>query len=248
MTTVSKIKLLRGKSINLPVKLEQRFDTTGNEMAIEKFSDDVLQEIINPIKDYEVAKFIHDYDANGENGLGLSFDLGVGYESQGFDVTELVNISNSVKNSFFKLDFFDSPNRETQKLQFTKIIPMYLSKETLLNEPLDGRTGMLVPEFYSDYLRDNEISDLFIFKSEDTKSIDEFYMGARFFNAKNGDVVRMINSFDVDENDVRPKKHYYYKVVIDRVKRTYQVFNYINGVVGDRIGNNDNPVLFYEKP
>jgi hypothetical protein len=243
---VSKIKLLRGKSINLPVKLEQRFDTTGNEMAIEKFSDDVLQEIINPIKDYEVAKFIHDYNVNGENGLDLSFDLGDGYESQGFNVSELVNITNSVKHSFFKLDFFDSPNRETQKLQFTKIIPMYLSKETPLNEPLDGRTGMLTPEFYSDYLRNNEISDLFIFKNEDTKSIDEFYMGARFFNAKNGDVVRMINSQVT--GTVYPKQHYYYKVVIDRTKRTYQVFNYINGVVGDRIGNNGNPILFYEMP
>ena len=247
MTIVSKIKLLRGKGINLPVKLEQRFDTTGNEMAIEKFSDDVLQEIINPVKDYEVAKFIHDYNVNGENGLDLSFDSDGWYETQGFNVLELVNITNSVKHSFFKLDFFDSPNRETQKLQFTKIIPMYLSEQKILTDgPIDGRTSKLKASYYSDYLRNNEISDLFIFKNEDTKSIDEFYMGARFFNAKNGDVVRMVNS--IVEGTVYPKKHYYYKVVIDRTKRTYQVFNYINGEVGDRIGNNGNPILFYEMP
>jgi len=142
---VSKVRLIRGSSVNIPVQLEQRFDITGNEMEIEKFSDDTLQQIINPVKDYEVAKFIHDYDENGINDLYMAFSFIDGqntwideYFPQGFTDLELSKFSDAVKNSFFKLDFFDSPNRERQKLQFTKIIPMYLSNISEYDRDLDG--------------------------------------------------------------------------------------------------------------
>lgn len=248
---MSKIRIIRGKSINLPVQLENRFDITGNEMEIQKFSDDTLQQIINPIKDYEVAKFIHDYDNFGNNDLIMAMNFLDGetwhgeYVPQGFEAGELINLSNAVKNSFFKLDFFDSPNRETQKLQFTKIIPMYLSNEVMLDTPVDGRNGYIVPDFYSNVIKNNEISDLFIFKSEKTKNIDEFYMGCRFFNAKNGDIVRMTNDAILDSG-INPSKDYYYKVVIDRDRRTYQIFDYIDGVVGSVTGTEDNPLMFYQ--
>ena len=248
---MSKIRIIRGKSINLPVQLENRFDITGNEMEIQKFSDDTLQQIINPVKDYEVAKFIHDYDSSGNNDLIMAMNFLDGetwhgeYIPQGFEAGELISLSNAVKNSFFKLDFFDSPNRETQKLQFTKIIPMYLSNEVMLDTPVDGRNGYIVPDFYSNAIKNNEISDLFIFKSEKTKNIDEFYMGCRFFNAKNGDIVRMTNDAILDSG-INPSKDYYYKVVIDRDYRTYQIFDYIDGVVGSITGTEDNPLMFYQ--
>ena len=220
-------------------------------MEIQKFSDDTLQQIINPVKDYEVAKFIHDYDSSGNNDLIMAMNFLDGetwhgeYIPQGFEAGELISLSNAVKNSFFKLDFFDSPNRETQKLQFTKIIPMYLSNEVMLDTPVDGRNGYIVPDFYSNAIKNNEISDLFIFKSEKTKNIDEFYMGCRFFNAKNGDIVRMTNDAILDSG-INPSKDYYYKVVIDRDRRTYQIFDYIDGVVGNITGTEDNPLMFYQ--
>ena len=42
---MSKIRLIKGKSLNIPISLETKFDITGQEDLIEKFSDDVLQEI-----------------------------------------------------------------------------------------------------------------------------------------------------------------------------------------------------------
>ena len=264
MTIVSKVRIQRGKSLNIPIKLEQQFDITGNGMDIKKFSDDTLQQIINPIKDYEVAKFIHQYDDYGDNGMYLKFGF-IDYETNeyvsdyglmGFSPSELIKFSNAVKGSFFKLDFFDSPNREKQKLQFTKIIPMYLSLKNgqitdivdgvETNISIDGVSTFITPEFYSDSLINNEIQDMFIFKSEDTKNIDEFYVGCRFFNAKNGDVVRMTNYQDTDEG-VNPRQDYYHKLVIDRVNRTYVINDFLGGDEGVRIGDSENnPISFYQ--
>jgi len=297
---VSKIRLHRGKSLNVPIKLEQRFDITGNEMEIKKFSDDTLQQIINPVKDYEVAKFIHDYDDYGNNDMYMAFSFLDGdntwideYYPQGFTELELFKFSDAVKNSFFKLDFFDTPNRETQKLQFTKIIPMYLSniaeydkdkdnipdyedtnvfgqdlsgsitvngttpEQVLIDEFTDrfdesrslGQNIIgtyIIPNFFSNSLKNNEINDLFIFKDLDTKPFNEFYVGCRFFNAKNGDVVRMTNDPIIDMG-INPVQDYYYKVVLDRQKRTYQVFDFSNGVVGGRVGHEmSSALMFYQ--
>ena len=304
MTIVSKVRIVKGKSLNIPISLETKFDITGQEDLIEKFSDDVLQDIINPVKDYEVSKFIHNYcdeeDENcenpGDNGLYIaaSFIDKSGnspfwideYYPQEFNKEELVLFSNAVKNSFFKLDFFDTTSRERQKLQLTKIIPMYLSNLAFYDVDYDGiadyeddmvdidgdgdddntagnedygdrfessqlikpnQTGTyIVPNLYSNNVKNNEISDLFVFKSLETKPFNEFYMSCRFFNAKTGGVVRMTNDALIDSG-INPKKDFYYKVKLDRQKLTYEIYEYSDGVEGGRVGHSeDDPLMFYQ--
>lgn len=303
---MSKVRIVKGKSLNIPISLETKFDITGQEDLIEKFSDDVLQDIINPVKDYEVSKFIHNYDDNGDNGLYIaaSFIDKSGdspfwideYYPQGFEERELVLFSNAVKNSFFKLDFFDTTSRERQKLQLTKIIPIYLSNLSIYDADYDGIADYeddmvdidgdgvddntaggvsgpneqdyidefgdrfedsskltridvgtyIVPNIYSNNVKNNEVSDLFVFKSLNTKPFNEFYMGCRFFNAKTGDVVRMTNDPLVDSG-INPKKDFYYKVKLNRQKLTYEIYDYSDGVEGDRVGDSeDNPLMFYQ--
>lgn len=303
---MSKIRLIKGKSLNIPISLETKFDITGQEDLIEKFSDDVLQEIINPVKDYEVSKFIHNYDDMGENGLFISASFIDNnddgqfwideYHPQGFEKRELVLFTESVKNSFFKLDFFDTTSRERQKLQLTKIIPMYLSNLSIYDADYDGIPDYeddmvdidgdgiddntaggvsgnieqdyidefsdrfegsseltridvgtyIVPNLYSNNVKNNEISDLFVFKSLSTKPFNEFYMSCRFFNAKTGDVVRMTNDPLIDSG-INPKKDFYYKVKLNRQKLTYEIYDYSDGVEGDRVGDSDdNPLMFYQ--
>ena len=304
MTIVSKVRIVKGKSLNIPISLETKFDITGQEDLIEKFSDDVLQDIINPVKDYEVSKFIHNYCVEedgdcvnpGDNGLYIaaSFIDKSGnspfwideYYPQEFNKEELVLFSNAVKNSFFKLDFFDTTSRERQKLQLTKIIPMYLSNLAFYDVDYDGiadyeddmvdidgdgdddntagnedygdrfessqlikpnQTGTyIVPNLYSNNVKNNEISDLFVFKSLETKPFNEFYMSCRFFNAKTGGVVRMTNDALIDSG-INPKKDFYYKVKLDRQKLTYEIYEYSDGVEGGRVGDSeDNPLMFYQ--
>jgi hypothetical protein len=301
---VSKVRIVKGKSLNIPISLETKFDITGQEDLIEKFSDDVLQDIINPVKDYEVSKFIHNYCVEededcvnpGDNGLYIaaSFIDKSGnspfwideYYPQEFNKEELVLFSNAVKNSFFKLDFFDTTSRERQKLQLTKIIPMYLSNLAFYDVDYDGiadyeddmvdidgdgdddntagnedygdrfessqlikpnQTGTyIVPNLYSNNVKNNEISDLFVFKSLETKPFNEFYMSCRFFNAKTGGVVRMTNDALIDSG-INPKKDFYYKVKLDRQKLTYEIYEYSDGVEGGRVGDSENnPLMFYQ--
>ena len=303
---MSKVRIVKGKSLNIPISLETKFDITGQEDLIEKFSDDVLQDIINPVKDYEVSKFIHNYDDSGDNGLYIaaSFIDKSGespfwideYYPQGFEERELVLFSNAVKNSFFKLDFFDTTSREKQKLQLTKIIPIYLSNLSIYDADYDGIADYeddmvdidgdgvddntaggvsgpneqdyidefgdrfedsskltridvgtyIVPNIYSNNVKNNEVSDLFVFKSLSTKPFNEFYMSCRFFNAKTGDVVRMTNDPLVDSG-INPKKDFYYKVKLDRQKLTYEIYDYSDGVEGERVGDSeDNPLMFYQ--
>jgi hypothetical protein len=102
----------------------------------------------------------------------------------------------------------------------------------------------IIPNFFSNSLKNNEINDLFIFKDLDTKPFNEFYVGCRFFNAKNGDVVRMTND-PIKDMGINPVQDYYYKVVLDREKRTYQIFDFSNGKVGDRVGHEMNSALMF---
>ena len=244
-----------------------------------------------------MSKFIHNYDESGDNGLYIAasfidkksdnspFWIDE-YYPQEFNKEELVLFSNAVKNSFFKLDFFDTTSRERQKLQLTKIIPMYLSNLAFYDVDYDGiadyeddmvdidgdgdddntagnddygdrfessrllkptQTGTyIVPNLYSNNVKNNEISDLFVFKSLETKPFNEFYMGCRFFNAKTGGVVRMTNDALIDSG-INPKKDFYYKVKLDRQKLTYEIYEYSDGVEGGRVGDSeDNPLMFYQ--
>ena len=104
----------------------------------------------------------------------------------------------------------------------------------------------IVPNLYSNNVKNNEISDLFVFKSLETKPFNEFYMSCRFFNAKTGGVVRMTNDALIDSG-INPKKDFYYKVKLDRQKLTYEIYEYSDGVEGGRVGHSeDDPLMFYQ--
>lgn len=297
---MGKIKIRKGETLNIPIELSQQFDITGQEDLIEKYEDDVMQEIINPIKDYEVAKFIHEPNEYGMNNLYMVMTFKNGenswideYEPQGFTEMELFSFTKNVKNSFFKLDFYDTPNREQQKQQFTKIIPMYLSNLAVYDKDMDGIAdyedgdvdgvnmegtvsgdtqadiinlsnrlssiitqstvgSYIVPNFFSNIFKNNEISDMFIFKDTDTKNVNEFYFTCRFYNAKDGNVVRMLND-PKEDGGVNPREDFYYKMVINREDRTYIILthNDDSNVYTDRVGHSSEngpiPLIFFEQ-
>lgn len=296
---MGKIRIQRGDTLNVPIELNQKFDITGQENLVKKYEDDVMQQIINPVKDYEVGKFIHKPNDDGDNNLYMVmafryFNAWIDeYTPQGFDELELFKFTKNVKNSFFKLDFYDSPQRERQKLQFTKIVPMFLSNLVTYDKDKDGipdyidndvfgeneigavfndsqtssdeltdrlNTNIIqntvgsyiIPNFFSNLVKNSEIGNVYVFKDTDTKDIDEFYFTCRFFNAKTGGVVRLLNGVVDDPNGkVVPNKDYYFKLVIDRSEKTYQIFkeDETNQTkYGNRVGNTiSNALIFFEE-
>ena len=288
--TVSKIRLNRGGSVKVPIELKTDFDMVGHDDLLKQFEQEVLQDIINPIKDYEVVRYKHKPTENGDDSLYIvmSFINSENswideYSACGFTEPELFNFSKSVQNSFFKLDFYDTPTRESQKLQFSKILPMYLSNKTIYDRDRDnvvdyidndvfgvdmggevtteditkltdrfdvnttyGLVGSyIIPNFYSNSMYNTEISNVLYFKDESISDLTEFYVSCRFFNAKTGEIIRMINDPKSD-GGINPREDFYLKMVIDKEQRTYEYFDY-NNIVGNRIGNGlNNPILFFQ--
>ena len=287
---MSKIRVQRGSSIKVPVELTTNFDMVGHDDLLSEFEKETMQKVINPVKDYEVVRYKHAPDEYGMDNLYfvMSFINSENswideYSACGFEEPELFNFTKSVQNSFFKLDFYDSPNREKQKLQFSKIIPMYLSNKTIYDRDRDnvvdyidndvfgddmsgevttediqkltdrfsidttyGLVGSyIIPNFFSNSMFNTEISNILFFKNNEISDIEEFYVSCRFFNAKNGDVVRMINDPKSD-GGINPKEDFYMKMVLDKNSRTYRYYDY-NVVTGNRIGNGvNNPILFFQ--
>ena len=82
--------------------------------------------------------------------------------------------------------------------------------------------------------------------------MNTFFMTAKFFDAKNGEILDFTNSGFTTGHTVVEQTDMYYQVDFDNFERTYQVFPYNSDGKGDnRIGNNTNGTLnsinFYQK-
>jgi hypothetical protein len=207
------------KQINVPVKLD--FDFTGQGDLISIFENDIIEQVINPIRNFETIKFAHksvendssinykfyffDYSTNIQNTTFSNENLWTNsynstsnpdFTGQTFTDKEIYYTANSFRRSFFKLDFYDSKNTSDQKNYFTVILPTQQGKTIERNigtDLLPQNVQVKIPNMSLDYIGDKE--GFFIYFTEDinTIDIDTFYMSVKFFNAKIGEFVRFIN-------------------------------------------------------
>jgi len=77
--------------------------------------------------------------------------------------------------------------------------------------------------------------------------MNTFFMTAKFFDAKNGQVLDFTNSGFTTGHTITEQNDMYYQVDFDNFERTYKVYQY-NGTKGSIVGNGYNsPITFYEK-
>jgi hypothetical protein len=238
--------------INIPIEIT--FDMEGREQAVEEFEDRAVQQIINGIEDFEIARFAHapwDNDPD-KTEIGYIFNFFNpnlptsfinnppsisnwldDYEYATFTDSEIYYFSNSFKGSFFKLDFYDTKSNENQKILFTVILPTQQGvKESGTIGPTLNPTTVLVnkPKYLLDYVgKDKEGFFFYWLRNETYIAQTEFYMSCKFFNAKKGQFVRMVNEpqssfsgptkFNFDKD-----KYFYYKVVLDYSSYQYKVY------------------------
>ena len=133
---------INDKDIIIPVEIS--FDTEGRDQGVEAYEEEVLQQLINGVDDFEIAKFAHaPWDTNADvtqiyhqfnffnPNTSTDFittppsitDWLDDYEYATFTDSEIYYFSNSFKGSFFKLDFYDSKVNEKQKILFSVILP-----------------------------------------------------------------------------------------------------------------------------
>ena len=263
------------KSFNIPLQLD--FDSVGRDDLIKEYEENVTEQVINPIEDFEVTRFGHKTWMSGNtpftkiNHKFLFFDREISVDTttssnitnwvnsynfttvpqftgQCFTNKEIYYFANSFKRSFFKLDLYDTPNAETQKLYITIIIPTQQGVVTSADIGTESQPFLVyvkTPNFVLDYIGDKEGYFIYWLKNQTEIDITEFYMGVKFFNAKIGQFVRMTtlpqSNFSKKYN-LQKEKYFYRKVILDYDNYEYELRDVVSGL---RIGT-QNPINWYE--
>lgn len=266
-----KIQTVNEQYINIPVEI--KFDMEGREDLINEWENDVIEEIINPINDFEITKFAHkEYYVNNVMRTDINYEFfffdylitpsaatitnwASDYENTSFTDTEIYYFANSFKGSFFKLDFYDSNITESQTIYLSVIIPTQqgLKEPGTIGPPLNQtQVEVKKPKFLLDYSgADKEGFFIYWLKDRSYVDITEFYVSAKFFNAKKGQFIRLINTpqstfnglnkFNIDKSE-----YFYYKYQLNYQTNQYEVYEYDNGVGNlQRIGTTS-PIKWYE--
>lgn len=199
------------------------------------YQEDVLRSIINPVENYETVRYIHEpydvsisgstisqsdiwyqfYFLNNQNPR--DYDNGLDYDLIGISPKENAKLLKHTVNSFFRLEFYTTRERETQKLVFAKNLSIPLGQKVF---DLNIREDIFIPVFNGNNYRNTENMYLFWFGDNTVFSGLTFFMTARFFNAEDGTTTRFLNK----------------NLTIDN-----------SGLVnGERVGTTANPIKFYE--
>jgi hypothetical protein len=255
--------------INIPVELN--FELGGREDAIDKFEQETIERVINPIDDFETTRFMHAPWDNNINKTEIHYQFNFfnntqsinnfsswldDYQNTGFLDNEIYFFSNSFKGSFFKLDFYDTNTNENSRALISLILPTQqgLKEPGQIGPPLNPTiVNVKKPKYILDYLgSDKEGFFIYWLKEPKVLNINEFYVSAKFFNGKTGNFIRMMNKpqsdpfFASDKYNFNKSLVFYYKVIFDF--NNYEYKFYLEDALGNltRVGDATNPIKWYE--
>jgi hypothetical protein len=256
--SVSKQILFSGftnNRINIPINLDWEYLDVDSE--IKEYENSILNELITTDKDFEVNRFFHaDYDNKSEINYEFYFYEGaslsnasnwkIDYRAEGFTTQEVYYYANSFTNSFFKLDFYDSPIESQQENYITVILPTQQGLR-IATKMQNTDVQIRKPQFILDYVGDKEGFFIYWLKKRNFLDISTFYMTAKFFDGKTGQFVRMMNR---PQSTIQGNKfvfsssdYFYYRVDMDYLTHSYKVYDIINP--NDRVGGTV-PIKWYE--
>lgn len=253
---------------NFILNQESEFYTNaGWEESMVIFEDEVLDTIINPAENYEVARFIHKSYTSTNNveqtDIWYYFYFTNSdetyytqdYNVVGIDTKENAKLLKQATKSFFKLEFYKTPNnepptRKNRKLVFSRNLSLPLGEKYFYNGN-NINEYIHFPVFTGSNYRNKENMYFFWFQDESVLSGtsisgETFFMTAKFFNADNGSVIDFTNKETYHDGQINEENDLYYLVEIERTGYTYQIYRY-NGSKGSRIGKTGSPIKFYDK-
>ena len=236
------------KSIVLPI--EMKWDFLGRDESIDEFQSQVVSDLIGIPGNFEISRFVHEeenqenektsitynfYFYSGANPSNVSVLTSTqnnwvnSFIAEGFTTSEIYYNTKPFTKSFFKLDFYDSPSGTNQTNYFTIILPVQQgATESASISPYLPNIQIKIPSQKLDFVGDKEGFFIYWLRKKQFLDIDTFYMSAKFFDARNGEFVRMTNepqsSFPAKFNFLNDKK-FYYKVVLDYNNYTYKIYD-----------------------
>jgi len=271
------MKILRKDTdLNILLNTETDFQTNlGWEESLKEFETEVLNDIINPIENYETVRYIHKpYTSSGvtQTDIWFYFYFQSGgtyvqdYTPQGISSQENENMLKQATESFFRLEFFktpgtvsgttltcEPPTRQNRKLIFAKNLSLPLGEKMFYN-PLNGYIHL--PVFRGSNYSNKENMYFFWFQDESvltetnlsgTTTGNTFFMTAKFYNAKEGTILDFANDSYGTGHTITEQNDMYYQVDINKTDYSYQVYFY-NGVVKcEEVGLTNKPIMFFER-
>lgn len=246
------------KYINIPIEI--KWDFIGQDDAVEEYQQNVVEEVIGFPGDFEVLRFAHAPYSNGTKTdikydfHFFSFNGGVpanpstqvltstasnwvtSYIPEGFTEIDIYYYVKPFTKSFFKLDFYDTKDTITQTNYFTVILPVQQGfTVTGITSSYKPIVDIKIPSFKLDYVGDKE--GFFLYWLRNTKFLDisKFYMTAKFFDARLGIFVKMMNTPQVppiipSPFTFNPEDYFYYEVRLNYNEKTYEVWDNNNRV------------------
>lgn len=262
-----KLRFDGGDSKKIILNQQQTFRTdSGWDESFQQYEDEVLKDIINPIENYETCRYIHKPYTSSNNiyqtDIWFYFYFLSGgtyvldYTPQGLDQT--TKLLADVKNSFFRLEFYktpnnEPPNRSNRRLVFAKNLSLPIGEKSFI-ESINSE--MYVPVFMGSNYKNKE--NMYLFWFEDDTVLEEstltgttFFMTAKFYNAVDGSRLQFANKQISNSSSLIEEDDLYFEVQMDRSNApsyNYDVSDYNSAgtVRGNRRGTSSSPINFYE--
>ena len=207
--------------INIPIEI--KWDFVGQDDAIEKYQEQVVEDVVGFPGDFEILRFAHDsYNDGTKTDIKYDFyffgdnngnvpvnptllvqqptttisNWQMSYIPEGFSATDIYYYIKPFTKSFFKLDFYDTKDSISQTNYFTIIIPVqqgYTVSGTVSTAL--PPVQIKIPSFKLDYVGDKEGFFLYWLRNKEFyNGLNTFYMTAKFFDARLGVFVKMTNT------------------------------------------------------
>jgi hypothetical protein len=197
--------------LTISMNMEQDFKTDlGWEEGALQMEEQILSEIINPIENYETVRYIHKPYTSSlgveQTDIWFQFYFLTGstyvndYEPTGLSNRENALMLKQTVKSFFRLEFFKTPNgvkpdRTNRKFVFAKNLSLPLGEKYFHT---DFNDYIFLPVFMGSNYRNKENMYLFWFQDESpfsgtTITGNTFWMTAKFYNAEDGSISDFVN-------------------------------------------------------
>jgi hypothetical protein len=202
----------------IKIPIGQNFSPMDNsEIAENQFLNDATGESVNPIDDYEKVRF---YPFNGINEIIINLNnfgstplyygdtIPTSTFNLGYSDSDVKFFRNRFKNSFIKLNFYDSANPSDKRLMFQQIIYNQLNEDQRdINGNLLSVSAMPISYRLVDPVTIRKgLSEgyyLYWFKNTSTSYPKKFYMTATYNNAADG-IITPLMAYDTTDGFVNP--------------------------------------------
>ena len=210
-----------GSGATLQFSLGSGINLFDYQQQIDNITEETKEVLVNPIIDHEVRRFSYAYATAGATNLIFQFTPNGTYYTNSFTYafftpTEIAENDKKIQNSFFILDFYNSPDDNTQSRIFTtyltKILGNYDIVTTTKNKPYYKMLPSIACQFYNWYIPKTYLD-------VQTGTTVTGYTRFSFYNAKKGTLALFYNK---DNDGYSAIEKPYFKTELDLQNMTWK--------------------------